>query len=92
MSLEKKIEAELLELENMILEHDAKKTLPIDYSEDSFRAIVKIFMSSMLTNTWKLQLKEKMDFEDQLKMAEKLGKELKKIIFTYTGIKTEEMY
>jgi len=65
---------------------------PPGFTEDAFRAIVKVFMSAMLDKMWALQEAEDMDVEDRLAMVNKCGQDLKAFVKTYTAIDTEILY
>jgi len=72
--------------------HEHQEGVPPGYTMDGFRAIVKIFMSAMMDKMYELQVKEDLDLEDKKAMAESCGDELRKLVHTYTGIDTLEMY
>ena len=90
--LGKKLEPILLELEMCILEHDAFNQKAPNYSNESFRAITKIFMSALMDKLWTLQENESIDMNDRMKMATAAGTELRKLIKTFTGIDTIKLY
>lgn len=66
--------------------------MPPQYSDDSFRAIIKLFMSAMMDKIWALQEGEEMESEDRLAMVEKCGKEIGSLIKIYTNIDTHNLY
>lgn len=65
---------------------------PPHYSNESFRAIIKLFMSAMMDKIWDLQEGEEMESEDRLAMVERCGQELRKLVKVYTGIDSQELY
>lgn len=65
---------------------------PPKYSNDSLRAIVKLFMSAMMDRIWELQENEEMDFEDRLAMVNKCGQEVRSLVKVYTNIDTHKLY
>lgn len=65
---------------------------PYGFSQESFRAAVKIFMSALMDKIWELQEGEEMDIEDRAAMAEKCGKDVRALVKTYTNIDTHELY
>lgn len=66
--------------------------MPPHYSNESFRAIIKLFMSAMMDRIWDLQEGEEMDIEDRVAMVERCGQELRKLVKVYTGIDSQELY
>jgi len=88
----KKLSPILLEIESTIVEFDYYKGTKPEYTKDAMRAATKIFMSVLMDKMYELQDKEKIDFDDRLNMAEKAGKELKKLIKTFTNIDTLDFY
>ena len=62
------------------------------YNIDGFKGSIKIFMSDMLDKMWGMQEDDNIDMVDRQKMAERLGEEIKRIVMTYTGINTHELY
>lgn len=65
---------------------------PPQYSDESFRCILKLFMSAMMDKIWHLQEGEDMDIEDRVAMVEKCGKEVRALVKTYCDIETQELY
>lgn len=88
----KKLSPILEEIENTIWEFEANKGGPPLYTDDGFRASLKIFMSTMIDKMYLLQKKEGIKLDDNGKMAFKLGEEIKKLVKTYTNIDTYELY
>jgi hypothetical protein len=79
-------------IEDTLWLHEHQEGVPPGYTMDGFRAIVKIFMSAMMDKMYELQVKEDLDLEDKKAMAESCGEDLRKLVHTYTGIDTLEMY
>ena len=71
-----KISPVLVEIEEALLDSE-QSGLPPMYTDDGFRAALKVFMSAMLDRMWMLQGKEAMDFNDRSLMAEKMGGEVR---------------
>jgi len=65
---------------------------PYGFSNESFRAAVKIFMAAMMDKIWALQEGEEMEMEDRAAMAEKCGKDVRDLVKTFTGIDTHKLY
>lgn len=80
------------QIEGALWLHEHQEGIPPGYTMDGFRAIVKIFMSAMMDKMYELQVKEDLDLEDKKAMAESCGEDLRKLVHTYTGIDTLEMY
>jgi hypothetical protein len=82
----------LEELEKAIWSFEVYNLGKLNYTEDGFRASIKIFMSTLMDKIWELQEKEGMDIENRGKMVEKAGEDLRKLIKIYTDIDTHELY
>jgi hypothetical protein len=88
----KKISPILSEIESALIEYELNINRPPEYTDEGFRASVKIFLSVMLDKMWKLQEDEGIDINTRADMAEKLGNELRNIIRVYTNIDTHSLY
>jgi hypothetical protein len=88
----KKISPILSEIELALIEFEINVAKPPEYTDEGFRASVKIFLSVMLDKMWKLQEDEGIDINTRADMAEKLGNELRNIIRVYTNIDTHNLY
>lgn len=88
----KKLSGILHEIELALLEFEANVTRPPEYTDEGFRAAVKIFMSAMLDKMWKLQENEDIDIDARADMATKLGNELRNMVRVYTNIDTHNLY
>jgi len=82
----------LHEIEEALWDFEAVLAEKPNYTEDGFKAGIKIFMSVMLDKMWELQEKEKLDLIDRENMAQKLGESLRSLVKTYTDIDTHELY
>lgn len=82
----------LEELEKAIWSFEVYNLGKLNYTEDGFRASIKIFMSTLMDKIWELQEKEGMDIENRVKMVEKAGEDLRKLVKIYTDIDTHELY
>ena len=63
-----------------------------EYTDEALRASLQIFMSVLLDKMYSLQEDEQIDIDTRMDMATKSGEELRKIVKTYTGIDTHDMY
>ncbi len=83
----------LSEVEDTIWEREATcPGLMVEWPKEALPASLKIFMSVMLENLWALQEAENMPIEQRGEMAESMGKEISRLVFTYTGIDTKKLY
>ena len=88
----KKLSPILSEIESALIEYELNINRPPEYTDEGFRASVKIFLSVMLDKMWKLQEDEGIDINTRADMAKKLGNELRNIIRVYTNIDTHDLY
>jgi len=88
----KKLSPILSEIESALIEFEINVARPPEYTDEGFRASVRIFLSAMLDKMWKLQEDEGIDINTRADMAEKLGTEIRNIIRVYTNIDTHSLY
>ena len=88
----KKLSPVLSEIESALMEFEINVAKPPEYTDEGFRASVRIFLSAMLDKMWKLQEDEGIDIDTRADMAEKLGNELRNIVRVYTNIETHDLY
>ena len=82
----------LVEIEQTLWEFESELKIKPEYTQEGFRAAVKIFMSAMMDKIYDLQENENIDFKTRCKMAQKCGEDLKDLVKTYTNIDTKELY
>ena len=87
-----KLSSVLSEIESALIEFEANVARPPEYTNEGFRAAVRIFLSAMLDKMWKLQEDEGIDIDTRADMAEKLGSEIRNIVRVYTNIDTRDLY
>lgn len=87
-----KLSPVLCEIESALLEYEVNVNRPPQYTDEGFRAAIKIFMSAILDKMWKLQEDENIDIDTRADMAEKLGNELRNMVRIYTNIDTRDLY
>jgi len=63
----------------------------INFTDESFRATIKIFSVAFFHKIWKLQEDENLDDDVREAMAEKCGSDLRQLIKTYTNIDTKKL-
>jgi hypothetical protein len=88
----KKLSPVLSEIESALMEFEINVAKPPQYTDEGFRASVRIFLSAMLDKMWKLQEDEGIDIDTRANMAEKLGSEIRNIVRVYTNIETHDLY
>jgi len=88
----KKLSPVLAEIEDTLWEFEAHSGLKPEFTEEGFRAAIKIFMAALTDKMWELQAAEKIDLKDRVNMALKAGSDLKQLVKTYTNIDTHELY
>jgi hypothetical protein len=88
----KKLSPILSEIESTLMEFEINVAKPPEYTDEGFRASIRIFLSAMLDKMWKLQEDEGIDINTRADMAEKLGNELRNIVRVYTNIDTHNLY
>jgi hypothetical protein len=79
-----------------ILEHIATGLLEVaeikpNYSDRALLNATLIFQSVFMDKVFDCMQKDEIPFEDQLKMAQSAGEEIRKLIHTYTGLDTREL-
>lgn len=88
----KNISPILVEIETALWEFDIQNGFKTEYTEDGFRAAIKIFMSVIMDKMWELQETESIDMKDRENMACKAGEDLRSLIKTYTGVDCHDLY
>jgi len=83
--------AKLSELEDMLLEHQINDGSKPYFSDWDLLAVNNLFISVLLDKMWDLQEQEKISFEDRENMAVSAGKEINKLIKTYTNIDVSKL-
>jgi hypothetical protein len=91
-TLGQKLSPLLAEIEMTLWESEAMYGLQPRYTEEGFRAAVKIFMSAIMDKMYDVQRCDGMSLDDMANMATSCGQELSKFVHTYTGINTKELY
>jgi hypothetical protein len=79
-------------MEQVLWEHESEDGSKPEFTQEGFRAGVKIFMSVMMDRMYSLQRNEDMGLEEMSDMAETLGKEVRQLVKTYCDIDTHELY
>jgi len=88
----KKLSPVLEEIEITLLEYEANIGIQPEFTDEGFRAGIKIFSSVMLDRIWNLQESEELSMDDRIKMAESFGNKIREIVKTYTNIDTRQLY
>ena len=83
----------LIEIESGLWEHDYRVdegiAEPYIYTNEHFRACLKIFMSGLI---WKLWETNDNDIEKMVGLAGKMGEDIKELVGAYTGINTHDLF
>lgn len=87
-----KLSPVLVEIEETLFEHEVMIGEKPNYTDDGIRAGIKIFMSVMMDKMFDLQDNEDIPMEQRIEMVEKLGKDIRSMVKTYTDIDTHELY
>lgn len=87
-----KLSPVLIELEDALLEHEVNTPIPPRFTDEAFRASLKIFMSVLMERMWNLQSAEDMPVHVRVDMAQKAGEELSALVKKYTDIDTTKLY
>jgi hypothetical protein len=88
----KKLSPVLEEIEFTLLEYEANIGIKPEFTDEGFRAGIKIFSSVVLDRIWNLQESEELSMDDRIKMAESFGNKIREIVKTYTNIDTRQLY
>jgi len=91
-TLGQKLSPLLAEIEATLWESEAMDGVQPHYTEEGFRAAVKIFMSAIMDKMYDVQRCDGMNLDDMAKMATSCGQELSKFVHAYTGINTKKLY
>ena len=89
MGKSEKLSQLLVEIEHIFLDYLGEK---LNLSDDEFRACCRIFLDAMMDKMFDLQENEDMDIEDRMNMAQHCGEEIRRIVKSYTGVETHDMY
>lgn len=82
----------LEEIEIALIEHQIAAQDILTFTDNGFRAAIKIFLDATLAKMWVMQENGNLSIEDKCNMAQKLGEELRKLIKIYTNIETHELF
>ena len=78
----KKLSPILSEIEDTILEFEVNVGSKQNYTEEGFKAGVKIFSTVILDKMWELQSDEGINMNIRIDMAQKAGEDILKLIKT----------
>lgn len=92
MTIGEKLSPVLYDIETLIIEHEAYAGTPCEFTDEGFRAALKIFMAAMLDRLWSLQESENISQELRCEMSREMGIKLKDFVRIYTGIDTTKLY
>lgn len=92
MSIGKRISPALSEIEYTLWEFEAADQGPPQFTDDGFRAALKIMMAALMDKMWTLQKSEGIPIEDRARMAQKAGEDMRQLVKTYTDIDAHDLY
>lgn len=82
----------LEDIETLIWDSELNSQSKPNYTDEGFRAALKIATSALMDKIWDLAEKEKMDQEDRHNLILKFATEFRKMVKTYADIDTHELY
>jgi hypothetical protein len=82
----------LSEIEECLWDYENHSEHPPGFTEEGFRASLKIFSLAFMEYIWNLSEKEGIPLEQRCDMAKMAGQKFKELIKTYADINTEELY
>lgn len=88
----KKLSPILAEIEDTLIDHAAYNGVKTDFTEQGFRAGVKIFMDVMMDKLYEVQITEGKSIDAASKEAELMGYSIRALILQYTKIDTHNLY
>jgi hypothetical protein len=88
----KRISPVLVEIESSLWDFEAVMSIPPQYTDEGFRAALKVFMSAMMDKMWRLQNNEEIPMALRAEMAQKLGDELRALVKNYADVDTSKLY
>lgn len=88
----KKLSPVLEEMEATLWEYEANDGGKPNYSFEGFRASAKIFMSALVDKFFEKKRLEGCSQEDTLRAVEKIGNDIRALIFEATGLDTALFY
>ncbi len=82
----------LEDIENTLINFECDIGTKPNFTDEGFRASIKIFMAAMLDKMWELQSDENIDQSNREEMAVKVGRDLRKLVKIYTNIDAHDLY
>lgn len=82
----------LEEIESCLWDFEARYSDRPYFTNEGFRAAIKIFMCAIMDKMYELQEGEAMSLEDKCNMAKKCGEDLKQFVKIYTNINSHDLY
>lgn len=77
--------------DDLLSQNAESKGYKPNYSNRDFINALIIFQTALMDKMFNIQNFDGMPLEDRMKMAESCGKELRKLIHTYTGLDTHKV-
>lgn len=92
MSIGQKLSPVLVDIEDALWEYEANIPFRPDFTDEGFRAAIKIFMSALLDKMWSLNENEDMPLDVRCDMALKAGQQVRELVKTFTDIEPHDLY
>ena len=84
------------EIEEALWEHDYQvdqcNATPYSYTDNDFRACLKIFFNGLMWKMWEKQVKDGLPMSDRMVEVDYIGGKINNLIDLYTGIDTKKLY
>lgn len=93
MEIGKELSPTLEAIEMALWTHEAHfPGTPPKYSNEGFRAAIKIFASAVHDRAFVLMKNENISLEDSCNMAEAIGNDIRKLVKVYCDVETHDLY
>lgn len=87
-----KLSPVLSEIEDLLIEHEAMNGNKPNFTDDGFRAGVKIFISVLMDKMWEYQKRMNIQMDERIILAELCGNDVRSLVKRFTGIDTHDLY
>jgi len=89
---EKKMADILESIEDTMLERAVQAQFVDVFPKSALRSSLMIFNTVLMSEMWTVMQEDDMPLDDRIKMVEKAGADMKKLVHTYTNIDTFKLY
>lgn len=92
-TLGQKLSPILTEIEDTLWEFEANRPgVPLKFSQEGFRAAIKIFTCTLLEKMWDLQQKNAVPQKERERLVTEAGQSIRAFVQKYTGIDPHDLY